>query len=78
MTSTSLENGLSIQEHQLKAWKIRLSTECYKDLVAHAKERNEELKKLKMPSLYHVFRGDQITTFVIKWLPKSIRRKSQK
>lgn len=69
MKTFTYEDGLSIQAMDLAKWKKKLSAECYCDLEFRCKKANEYLTPSEKVDGLKVFRGQDLTEFVLNWKP---------
>ena len=62
------QDGLKIQAQDLAEWKKKLSAECYDALRLHCQARNAHLLQADRRDGSKVFRGDNLTEFVLNWI----------
>lgn len=61
------QDGLNVQSKDLDRWKKKLSAECYCALEAHCEAENAKLTPSEKVDGYRVFRGNDLTGFVLNW-----------
>ena len=61
----TMEDAFAIQKRNLKEWKAKLNPEVYEALYLFATESN-----VKVSHPYNVFRGDDMTTFILNYKSK--------
>jgi len=64
-TTLSVENGIKIQQKQLREWKTKLIPQVYKALKERAEQDNHLAK-----SGYDIFRGSNLDNFIANYKVK--------
>jgi len=66
-TAFTYRDGLNVQSKDLDRWKKKLSAECYCALEAHCEAELAKLTPAEKVDGYRVFRGNDMTGFVLNW-----------
>ena len=61
------QDGLNVQDSDLAVWKKKLSAECYCALKARCDAENANMMPTEKVDGFRVFRGQDLTEFVLNW-----------